>query len=143
MFILNIIIALLSIFLAILFSFIYSIKELVNLNIRYQENSENFNLISDVNKASTIIFSRTLNHPFTREAALKLSEQGFHVLAGCNSDLEVNSLAYESLQKGFEPLVFEFDNPVHVSKVIYRSLEIKRDNNRSYNSLVINLAGNI
>lgn len=75
-----------------------------------------------------------------RELALLLSELGVHVLAGVRSNAEMKSFSFDR-HKGIETIIFDVNEPVTFSNVLYRVKQIQKELDRSLRAVVINNAG--
>ena len=75
-----------------------------------------------------------------REAAIELAKHGYHVLVGAKSEAEIRSFAFDS-RKGLEPILFDITNPSTFVSLIFRLRQIRRELDRPFVGIVLNLAG--
>ncbi len=86
-----------------------------------------------------VIFFTDASTGAVRDAALSLTQQGFHVVVGASSKAEQRSFAYLA-RKGLEIIPFNLYDPSTYPDAVYRLRHIRRDLDRPLVSLVINLA---
>ena len=74
-----------------------------------------------------------------REAAILLSQQGFHVLAGVKTEAQRRSFVYDVAdRKGLEPVVTDISDPSQLAALLYRLRQVAADLQRPMYGVLIN-----
>lgn len=74
-----------------------------------------------------------------REAAILLSQQGFHVLAGVKTEAQRRSFVYDVAgRKGLEPVVTDISDPSQLAALLYRLRQVAAELERPMYGVLIN-----
>lgn len=85
------------------------------------------------------IFISDASSGYAREAALLLSQQGFHVLAGVKTESQKKSFIYDvAYRKGLEPIVVDISDPPQLAELLYRIRKVSLDLKRPLYGILIN-----
>jgi hypothetical protein len=92
-------------------------------------------------KDGVIFVSNAVEGPI-RDAVLTLSKFGYHMLIGVRNKKERNSFSYVT-QKGVELVNFDMGDPGTYVDMVYRLRQIRKDLDRPFVGLIVNLAGKL
>ena len=118
---------------------VYFNRTLVRSTLPQQTNSTtNSRKIRHVCRDRTI-FITDASSGYAREAALLLSQQGFHVLAGVKTESQRRSFVYDvASRKGLEPVVVDISDPAQLADLLYRIRQVALDLQRPLYGVLIN-----
>jgi len=126
------------VFLAASLAAVYFNRTLVKSTLPQQTNSTSSRKIRHVCRDRTI-FITDASSGYAREAALLLSQQGFHVLAGVKTESQRRSFVYDvASRKGLEPVVVDISDPGQLADLLYRIRQVASDRQRPLYGVLVN-----
>jgi hypothetical protein len=87
-----------------------------------------------------VLFVSNAAYGQARNLVYELASHGYHILVGVRNKRERNSFSY-AMRKGVELIDFDMGDPATYVDLVYRLRKIRRDLDRPFAGMVVNLNG--